>query len=225
MKQKELSDRIFAFLNGEGISFSEYQAQLCSQHILLMQEWNRRLNLTRITDTKEILVKHLLDSLLPTRWLPNQGNSLDVGTGAGFPGIPIKIAHPELNVVLLEAQRKKISFLKVVLARLQLNSIRAIQGRWEDLVKSATSGTTQKHDLVTMRALRLSPGQFAVFAEGTLSREGTLAWWAGPGEDDNSIQAYNSAVDGLGIEFEGCISYHLPSVSRPRKICLWKRIN
>jgi len=162
-----------------------------------------------------------LDSLVPMRWLPAHGNSLDVGTGAGFPGIPIKIAHPELNMVLLEAHRKKVSFLKVALARLQLKGICAIQARWENFVTSRASGITQTHDLVTIRALRLSPDQFAVFAELTLSREGTLAWWAGPGVDENSIQPYNSAVNGLGIEFEGCISYRLPSASRPRKICLW----
>lgn len=225
MKQKQLAESIFIFLNGEGISFSEYQAQLCAQHIALMQEWNTRLNLTRITDIKEILVKHLLDSLLPTRWLANQGDSLDLGTGAGFPGIPIKIAHPELNMVLLESQRKKHSFLKVVLARLQLKSICAVQGRWEDFIKLGTSGTTQKHDLVTMRALRLSPDQFATCAKGTLRRGGTLAWWAGPGEDDKSILKYNCAVEGLGIEFAGCIPYHLPSVTRQRKICLWIRVN
>ncbi|MDY0039386.1 MAG: 16S rRNA (guanine(527)-N(7))-methyltransferase RsmG [Desulforhabdus sp.] len=223
MKQTEFADRIFAFLNEQGISFSKYQAELCSEHILLMQEWNRRLNLTRITDVQEILVKHLSDSLIPTRWLPCRGSSLDIGTGAGFPGIPIKIAQPQLNVVLLEAQRKKVSFLKVVLAKLQLSGIYAVQARWEELVKSGDSGILQRHDLVTIRALRLNPDQLAFLAQSTLRREGTLAWWAGPSADNEAMLPYNTSLKRFGIEFEGCIPYHLSTKLRPGKICLWKK--
>jgi 16S rRNA (guanine527-N7)-methyltransferase len=221
MTETELADLILAFMTHEGCSISEHQARLCAQHILLMHLWNRRVNLTRITDIKEILIKHLLDSLLPTRWLPGQGHALDIGTGAGFPGIPIKITYPGLAMVLLEAQRKKISFLKTVLSKLQLKSLCAVHGRWQDL--TAADVAMQRYDLVTMRALRLNPAELKQLAQCALKPNGVLAWWTSEGDDDSSIKAYNAALLGTEIEFEGCFTYNLPSLLKPRRICIWKR--
>jgi 16S rRNA (guanine527-N7)-methyltransferase len=221
MTETELADLILAFMTHEGCSISEHQARLCAQHILLMHLWNRRVNLTRITDIKEILIKHLLDSLLPTRWLPRQGHALDIGTGAGFPGIPIKITYPGLAMVLLEAQRKKISFLKTVLSKLQLKSLCAVHGRWQDL--TAADVAMQRYDLVTMRALRLNPAELKQLAQCALKPNGVLAWWTSEGDDDSSIKAYNAALLGTEIEFEGCFTYNLPSLLKPRRICIWKR--
>lgn len=224
MKQEELADSISSLLGEAGIPLSAHQARSCAKHVLLMQDWNSRVNLTRITDIRQILLKHLLDSILPSRWLPNRGNMLDVGTGAGFPGIPIKIVHPELSVILLEAQRKKVSFLKVVLANLQMEGIRAVQARWESLSDCEDSAIVPKYDLVTMRAIRLSPDQLTLLARGSLRRQGLLAWWVGPSVDNDAVEPYNRALTQSGVEASDCITYHLPSTSRPRRICLWQKV-
>ena len=220
MTETELTDLIISFMAQQGCPLAASEAGLCAKHILLMQQWNRRVNLTRITDLQEILIKHLLDSLAPTRWLPGRGHALDIGTGAGFPGIPIKITRPGLSMVLLEAQQKKFSFLKVVLSNLHLEHISAVHGRWQDPI--AAEEAVAPFDLVTMRALRLNPAEFAQLTR-LLKARGALAWWTGAGEDDSIIKAYNSALLGTAIEYEGCFAYDLPSLLKPRHICIWRR--
>ncbi|MEN6437714.1 MAG: 16S rRNA (guanine(527)-N(7))-methyltransferase RsmG, partial [Syntrophobacter sp.] len=143
-----------------GLHLSREQADLCRMHIELMLEWNHRLNLTRITIQEETIVKHLLDSLLPATALPASGNALDVGTGAGFPGIPLKILHPGLEFTLLDASRKKVSFLAVVVAKLGLKGIHPVHGRWEDFAQAP--GNRMRFSLITMRAVRLEPRHLSI---------------------------------------------------------------
>lgn len=188
-----------------------------------MQSWNRRVNLTRITDLDEILIKHLLDSLLPSFWLPQSGQALDIGTGAGFPGVPIKIAHPELCMTLLESKRKKVSFLKVLLTRLQMQDIRAIQGKWQDLIEGGGFLVPITFDLITLRALRLTPDELERLAGSILNPGGTIAWWTGPELDLSAIDEYTEQVKKVGVSFEGCFPYNLPSLSKARSICVWKK--
>lgn len=222
---ERLTGSISAFMQEEDFFLTDSQAQLCAQHVLLMQSWNRSVNLTRITDLREILIKHLLDSLIPSLWLPHLGKALDIGTGAGFPGVPIKIAHPELCMTLLESKRKKVSFLKVLLTRLQMRDIRAIQGRWEDLIETETVATPVNFDLIILRALRLNPYQLAGLAGSILNLGGTIAWWTGPNLDKSTISNYNSQLKKVGIRLEGCFPYNLPSISKTRNICVWKKLN
>lgn len=103
-----------------------------NQYLRLLLKWNRTYNLTAITDEEEIRIKHFEDSLTPLPFLPQPCRLLDIGTGAGFPGLPLKIARPDLEVVLLDSVRKKISFCEAAIRYLKLDKIRAVQGRAED---------------------------------------------------------------------------------------------
>lgn len=217
-------DGILSLTEPTGITFSEQQAQFCAQHVVMMLMWNKQSNLTRITDINEILSKHLLDSLIPARWLPNHGDTLDVGTGAGFPGVPLKIMHPELTMDLLDAQRKKVSFLKVLLAKLQIDGITCVQGRWQDYVCSDAAGLLPGFDLLTLRALRLKPDELAAFAATALRVGGMVAWWIGSAESEASLQSYNSAMNHVGLVSEGCLSYELPLGRGVRRISIWKKV-
>ena len=100
------------------------------QKILL--HWNEIHNLTAITDSQEIAIKHFEDSLVPLPFLPESGRLLDIGTGAGFPGIPLKIERSDLEVVLLDSRHKKIDFCNIVIQELGLENIEALHGRAED---------------------------------------------------------------------------------------------
>lgn len=104
--------------------------------------WNRKLNLTAITDPIDVAVKHYLDSIAPAVDLPSSGTLLDVGSGGGFPGIPLKILLPSLTVLLIDASRKKVSFLKHAIRTLALEGIGADHVRAEDLAeeRGPTSG-------------------------------------------------------------------------------------
>lgn len=205
-----------------GIGLSIDRARLCCAHIALMLDWNRRLNLTRITDPREILEKHILDSLLPARALPHAGFALDVGTGPGFPGIPLKILLPELRMVLLEANRKKVSFLKVALAGLKLPDAWAVQGRWEEMERLEMPAGPGGFRLVTMRAVRLEPASLEL-AEKSLEPGGIFAWWAGPGEESPEGAPREQPPHRPGLVFEGEFPYDLPSAAKPRRLLVWRR--
>lgn len=115
----------------------------------LLLKWNKTYNLTAITQPEEIRVKHFEDSLAVLPCLPAKGRILDIGSGAGFPGIPIKIERPQLEVVLLDSQRKKISFCEAAIRELGLEKISARHGRAEDPKIISALG---KFDVVISRA-------------------------------------------------------------------------
>jgi 16S rRNA (guanine527-N7)-methyltransferase len=117
----------------------------------LMIEWNKKINLTRITDEKEVYLKHFYDSLTLYKVVDlNKKISLcDIGTGAGFPGIVLKIVFPTLSITLVDALQKRINFLNTVIKELQLCDIEAIHIRAEDYAKIAKN----KYDIVTSRAV------------------------------------------------------------------------
>ena len=220
-KEGQFLEEILQASERLGIGLSRDQAWLCCRHISLMLEWNRRLNLTRITDPREILEKHILDSLLPARHLPRAGLALDIGSGGGFPGIPLKILHPGLDMVLLDSNRKKASFLQVVVATLGLQHARAVQGRWEEMEKLPMPAGPAGFELVTMRAVRLEPASLKL-AERSLKPGGLFAWWAGPGSE-SAGDVFAARPDSAGLAFEGVFPYELPSASRPRQLLLWRR--
>lgn len=103
----------------------------------LIQEWNKKINLTAITEDEDIIKKHFIDSIKVFNFneFKSAKNLIDIGTGAGIPGIPIKILKPELNVVLLDSLMKRVNFLNEVIQKLTITDIKAIHGRAEDFGK------------------------------------------------------------------------------------------
>jgi 16S rRNA (guanine527-N7)-methyltransferase len=108
---------------------------LFSLHATELIKWNLKTNLTTITDPVEVAVKHFLDSIISIPVMPHYGRLLDMGSGGGFPGIPIKVMIPSLSVTLIDSSRKKISFLKHVIRKIKLIGIDARQIRAEELAK------------------------------------------------------------------------------------------
>ena len=116
------------------LPLSQSLADYCATYLHELQAWNDKTNLTAITDEQEIAVKHFLDSLVCSKALDQseQARLLDVGSGGGFPGIPIKLMHPELDVTLLEPSQKKAAFLRHLIGTLKLDRIVAIPMRIEE---------------------------------------------------------------------------------------------
>lgn len=129
-------------------------------------DWNRRINLTSVTEYEEVQTRHFLDSLSVSSAVPpgltDGAELLDVGSGAGLPGVPLAIAHPGLSVTLLEATEKKAAFLHHVVAKLGLRGVAVVTGRAETLAHDA--GLRERFDLVVSRAVAKLP----VLAELTL---------------------------------------------------------
>ena len=125
-----------------GIALSADQSARLRRHLALLAKWNRRLNLTSVKGMDDMVVRHLLDSLAIARFV--RGHSLlDIGSGGGFPGMPLAVINPQLEVTLLDSRGKRIEFLRYACAALDLGGVSVVRGRVEDYrpaEKSAGSG-------------------------------------------------------------------------------------
>ena len=114
-----------------GSDLSDLQVtQLCNFGDLLL-DWNQRLNLTRITDPHEVILKHFIDSMVLAKFISG-ATFADLGTGAGFPGVPLKILRPDLDIVLMDSLKKRLDFLEVVIKTLNFKGIKTVHARVED---------------------------------------------------------------------------------------------
>lgn len=121
------------------------------KYMNLLIEWNKNINLTAITDKDEIELKHFVDSLTINKYISDNSKVIDVGTGAGFPGIPLKIYNESLDITLLDSLNKRINFLNHVIEELNLNKIKAVHSRAEDAAKNPDY--REKFDVATSRAV------------------------------------------------------------------------
>lgn len=174
----------------------------------LLKEWNEKFNLTSITDDKEIIIKHFMDSLM----LVKVNNSkpwqtmIDIGTGAGFPGIPLAIIFPEREIHLSDANGKKITFLKQARETLKLKNITVIQGRSEEL--SRTKNIRETFDLAVMRALAAFP--VALELSSTTVQPGGQVMYYASAKQAGEIKKDLNCFKELGCELDSMHPYELP---------------
>ena len=144
---KEIKEK----LEKVNINIEEKQAKNLYKYMKLMLEWNEKINLTAITEPKEVILKHFVDSLTILKYLEKEEKIIDVGTGAGFPGIPLNIMNDDCEYTLLDSLNKRIIFLNEVISKLQLKNIETIHSRVEEFGKSKKY--RENYDIATSRAV------------------------------------------------------------------------
>ena len=184
-KEKDCEKLLKESAEEMGVSLSEKQLAQFEAYAALLVEWNEKMNLTTITDPVEIAQKHFLDSISGFSFLeemkdPEDETSLsviDVGTGAGFPGIPLKIVCPWIKLTLLDALQKRIGFLEEVVKELDLEDVTCIHGRAEDLAHE--EAYREQYDVACSRAVASLPALLE-YCSGYIAVGGVFLAYKGP---------------------------------------------
>ena len=151
MEIKEFREEFEKYLTELELKLDDEKIKQFYDYMNLLTEWNKKINLTAITEPKEIILKHFIDSLTISKYLDEKSTLIDVGTGAGFPGIPLKILREDIEVTLVDSLNKRVVFLEDVIKNLKLKNIRAIHGRAEEIGRN--NEYREKFDYVTSRAV------------------------------------------------------------------------
>ncbi len=202
-----------------GINLEPAAFELFNHYYHLMQKWNQRLNLVSQNDIANLEILHFLDSLLLHSRLKclSIQNLVDVGTGAGFPGLPLKIASPNLNVTLIEAIRKKTLFLRQFIRETDISGVEVLCSRAEKLPDNYTTC----FDVAVARAVA-SLKKLIPYAIPLIRRGGIF--FAYKGNPDFEIKEASKVLELYGAEIESVESMTLPIVQKDRKILIIRKL-
>lgn len=198
-----------------GIRLSDQQADVFLVYLVELEKWNRKINLTAIRNEQDIVIKHFLDSLSYLNgFVPAPAlRLLDMGAGAGFPAVPIKIAHPELSVTMVESVHKKASFLRHIVRTLKLTEVVVADKRTDELPASHH----RTYDVVTARAFA---DMKAAISEGApfLKPRGLIVLSRGPEETIGEGETVKA-----GLVIEKRLDFNLPHSNDPRAIWVFRK--
>ena len=200
------------------IEINENKIDMFYLYMQELLEWNKKINLTAIEDENEIILKHFIDSLTVQKYIKNAQNIIDIGTGAGFPGIPLAIVNEKSNIVLLDSLNKRINFLNNVIQKLELSNVKAIHGRAEDLAKIVQH--REKYDIVISRAV----APFNVLLEYMLPFNKVNSYTiAMKGSNIEEVDISNNALKKLGGKIEKIEKINLPNTDIKRNIIIVRK--
>lgn len=207
------------------ITLTNEQFHQFQNYYELMIEWNSFMNLTAITEMDEVIMKHFVDSVSLIQAVPDlakKGYSLiDIGTGAGFPGIPLKIVFPDLKITLLDSLNKRIKFLNQVILDLSLNNISAVHGRAEDLAQQKEY--REHYDFCVSRAV----ANLATLSEYCLpfvKKKGYFISYKSEKITEEYEQA-KKAIKILGGNYKNQVEFYLPQSDIYRNLFIIEKIN
>jgi 16S rRNA (guanine527-N7)-methyltransferase len=204
------------------IELTDLQKQQFMDYYELLVEWNKVMNLTSITELKEVIQKHFIDSLSIIKvYKLSKEKVLDIGTGAGFPGIPLKIVYPEIDIVLLDSLQKRLNFLEVVINNLKLTKIKTLHGRAEDYGKN--SDYREQFDVCVSRAV----AKLASLSEYCLpyvKKDGFFISYKSGKVEEELIQS-TRAFKILGAELKEVKEFRLPDTDIDRSLVVLHKIS
>lgn len=220
MEFNEFKEKMIINVDKLGIELTEIQVKQFYNYMNLLIEWNKKINLTAIIEPEEIILKHFVDSLTISKYIPLGTRLIDVGTGAGFPGIPLKIVRQDIDITLLDSLQKRINFLNIVIDELKLEKIIAIHSRVEDFGKNKEY--REKYDISTSRAVAnlstLSEYLLPLVKVGgkIISMKGSLI--------EDELENSKNAIKILGGQLEKVDEFELPDTDIKRNVVLISKI-
>lgn len=220
MEIEEFSKLISSYGKEISIEFSNIQIEKFYKYMNLLIEWNEKINLTAITEPKEIIIKHFIDSLTVLKDIKGKNTLVDVGTGAGFPGIPLKIMDEEIKITLLDSLNKRINFLNEVINQLDLKNTETIHSRVEEAGKNKKY--RERFDIATARAV----ANLATLSEYMLPlvKVGGKSICMKGSEVSEELQNSKKAISILGGEIENIDNFQLPKSDMMRNIVIIKKV-
>ena len=205
--------------NEIGLEFTEKQLDKFFKYMNLLLEWNEKINLTAIIEPREVILKHFVDSLTIAKYIKENEKLIDVGTGAGFPGIPLSIVKENTDIVLLDSLNKRINFLEEVKENLKLENITTIHGRAEEFGKNRKE--REIYDIATSRAV--APLNILLEYLLPLVKVGGKAICM-KGSNIKEIENAKNALEILGGKIEKIEEITLPNSDIKRNIIIVKKV-
>ena len=202
------------------IKLREEQIKKFYTYMNLLLEWNEKMNLTAITEPNEVILKHFIDSLTISKYIEDDSTVIDMGTGAGFPGIPLKIVREDINITLVDSLNKRIKFLDEVIDKLDLQNIETVHARAEEFGKNVKY--REKFDYATSRAVA-NLSTLAEYLIPLVKIKGKVISMKGSTVDEE-IENSRKAINVLGGRILGIDEFDLPDSDIKRNIIIIEKI-
>ena len=202
------------------IKINDEQIKRFMNYMNLLLEWNEKINLTAITQPEEVKLKHFVDSLTVLKYINDDDKVIDIGTGAGFPGIPLKIMKENTKITLLDSLNKRINFLNIVIETLNLRNIQAIHGRAEEIARNKLY--REKYDVAVSRAVA-NLSTLTEYMLPFVKVGGKCICMKGANVNEELERAQN-AIKELGGEIERVDNFYLSDNDNERNIIVIKKI-
>lgn len=219
MEKEEFFEKMQEKSKDLGIHFSVEQLEQFFEYMKLLIEWNEKMNLTAITDPDEIIFKHFIDSITILKEIKDNSKLVDVGTGAGFPGIPLSIMKPTLKITLVDSLNKRLIFLQEVVKELELKNIEIIHARAEELGQNKEY--REMFDVATSRAVA-NLSTLSEYLIPLVKINGKVISMKASGAQ-NEINEARKAIKVLGGSIEKIEEFNLPQTDIGRTIIVIKK--
>lgn len=220
MEEKKFKDKLKENADFIGVSLNEENLDKLYKYKNLVLEWNEKINLTAITDDSEFAVKHFIDSLTINKYIEPNKTIIDIGTGAGFPGIPLKILNKENKIVLFDSLNKRLKVLEDIIDKIELKNIETLHGRAEEIFKNRQY--REKYDIAVSRAV----AALNVLAELMLPavKIGGICICMKGNNAEEEINEAKKAIKELGGEIIKVEKIMLPELNLERNIVILKKV-
>lgn len=212
-----MKDLIYKTFLSYGYTLTDKQINQFEIYYKFLLEENEKYNLTAITQPLDVVVKHFIDSILPEKEIPQGAKVIDIGTGAGFPGVPLKILRPDINITLVDSLQKRVNFLNMLFEKLELKG-EIVHSRAEDFIKNRR----ETFDVTLSRAVASIP-TLSEYLIPYVKINGLVIMYKGE-KLQEELELGNKAISTLGAKVEKIEEFYLKEVESKRYILLLEKV-